>query len=103
MMGAVAHLHADHVILTGDNPRYEDPEEINADVLAGANGAGATWQVENERGRAIALALDSAGPQDAVIIAGKGHEQFQDVGGSMRPFSDAGVVRCYLGESRENR
>ncbi|HIG17778.1 MAG TPA: UDP-N-acetylmuramoyl-L-alanyl-D-glutamate--2,6-diaminopimelate ligase, partial [Candidatus Handelsmanbacteria bacterium] len=102
MMGAVADLHADHVILTGDNPRYEDLDEINGDVLAGANGAGAKWQVEKDRGRAIALALDVAGAQDIVIIAGKGHEQFQDVGGSVRPFSDTDVVRRYLVESREN-
>jgi UDP-N-acetylmuramoyl-L-alanyl-D-glutamate--2,6-diaminopimelate ligase len=88
-MGQVAVRHADRVIVTDDNPRTEDPTAIRRDVLKGARGA-----VEiGDRRAAIAAAIDEAGPEDIVLIAGKGHEQGQIVGEMVLPFDDVAVAR----------
>nr|WP_277923087.1 UDP-N-acetylmuramoyl-L-alanyl-D-glutamate--2,6-diaminopimelate ligase [Sphingomonas sp. CARO-RG-8B-R24-01] len=88
-MGRVAIEQADHVIVTDDNPRSEDPAAIRAMVLEGAPGA-----VEiGSRREAIRAAIAGAGPQDIVLIAGKGHEQGQIVGDLVLPFDDVGVAR----------
>ncbi len=96
IMGHVAHTGADRVILTSDNPRFEEPDRINQDVLAGMKGKGASWTVENDRSKAIGLAIHGASSSDVVIIAGKGHETEQEIGGEKIPFSDAEVARRYL-------
>jgi UDP-N-acetylmuramoyl-L-alanyl-D-glutamate--2,6-diaminopimelate ligase len=92
-MGRAAAAHADRVIVTDDNPRGEDPETIRAMVLAGAQGA----REIGDRRTAIAVAIAEAGPDDIVLIAGKGHEQGQIVGKgeAMRilPFDDVTVAR----------
>lgn len=90
MMGAIAAKHADRVIVTDDNPRGEDPAEIRRQTLAGAPGA------ENigDRGRAIRAAVDGLGPTDAVLVAGKGHEQGQIVGDEVLPFDDVEAARA---------
>jgi UDP-N-acetylmuramoyl-L-alanyl-D-glutamate--2,6-diaminopimelate ligase len=88
-MGRVAAAKADHVIVTDDNPRSEDPASIRAMVLAGAPGA-----IEiGMRRDAIGAAIAGAGPQDIVLIAGKGHEQGQIVGEFVLPFDDVSVAR----------
>jgi UDP-N-acetylmuramoyl-L-alanyl-D-glutamate--2,6-diaminopimelate ligase len=92
-MGKVAVELANHVIVTDDNPRSEDPALIRRDVLAGAPGA-----IEiGDRREAIAAAIAEAGPEDVVLVAGKGHEQGQIVGAgeSLRilPFDDVQVAR----------
>jgi UDP-N-acetylmuramoyl-L-alanyl-D-glutamate--2,6-diaminopimelate ligase len=88
-MGAIAIARADHVIVTDDNPRTEDPAAIRADVLEGAEGA-----VEiGDRREAIAAAIAGAGPDDIVLIAGKGHEQGQVVGDRVLPFDDVTIAR----------
>ena len=88
-MGVVAARMADRVIVTDDNPRGEDPAAIRAAVLAGAPDA-----VEiGDRREAIARAVAEAGPQDIVLIAGKGHEQGQIVGDLVLPFDDVAVAR----------
>jgi UDP-N-acetylmuramoyl-L-alanyl-D-glutamate--2,6-diaminopimelate ligase len=88
-MGRVAAAKADHVIVTDDNPRSEDPASIRAMVLAGAPAA-----VEiGMRRDAIGAAIAGAGPQDIVLIAGKGHEQGQIVGEFVLPFDDVSVAR----------
>ena len=88
-MGQVANSQADHVIVTDDNPRTEDPATIRADVLKGAKGA-----IEiGDRRTAIAMAVRDAGPADIVLIAGKGHEQGQIVGDLVLPFDDVTVAR----------
>ncbi len=80
-------------IVTSDNPRSEDPEAIVAEVVAGIE-AGASVEIEVDRRRAIALALGRARPGDAVVIAGKGHEQGQEVeSGRKLPFDDREVAR----------
>jgi UDP-N-acetylmuramoyl-L-alanyl-D-glutamate--2,6-diaminopimelate ligase len=88
-MGAVAARLADHVIVTDDNPRSEDPAAIRRDVLAGAPGA---IEIAGRR-EAIAAAIAEAGPDDIVLLAGKGHEQGQIVGDRILPFDDVSVAR----------
>ncbi|MGC4029870.1 MAG: UDP-N-acetylmuramoyl-L-alanyl-D-glutamate--2,6-diaminopimelate ligase [Steroidobacteraceae bacterium] len=90
-MGAVAARAADQVILTDDNPRTEDPRVIVADIAAGMPAGSAT--VVHDRRTAILQAVAMAGPQDVVLVAGKGHETCQIVGGERLPFSDQRVVR----------
>lgn len=88
-MGAVAAAMADQVIVTDDNPRSEDPAAIRAMVLEGAPGA---TEIGSRRD-AIGAAIAAAGPQDIVLIAGKGHEQGQIVGDLVLPFDDVSVAR----------
>ncbi len=95
-MAAVVDERADVAVLTTDNPRREDPAAIAADVRAGAAAPRARWIEELDRARAIELAIALAGPDDLVVIAGKGHEQVQEVGDEKRPFSDAEVARAAI-------
>ncbi|WP_184018613.1 UDP-N-acetylmuramoyl-L-alanyl-D-glutamate--2,6-diaminopimelate ligase [Sphingobium boeckii] len=88
-MGAAAVKLADHVIVTDDNPRSEDPAAIRRDIMAGAAGA---IEIGGRRD-AIAAAIAEAGPGDIVLIAGKGHEQGQIVGDRVLPFDDVSVAR----------
>ncbi|MEW5707641.1 MAG: UDP-N-acetylmuramoyl-L-alanyl-D-glutamate--2,6-diaminopimelate ligase [Pseudomonadota bacterium] len=89
LMGGVATRYADEVIVTSDNPRGEPPSQIIADIVGGA---GANHRVIEDRAGAIFEAVGRARPGDVVLIAGKGHEQYQEVGGERRPFSDAEVA-----------
>ncbi len=93
LMGAAAARHADLVIVTDDNPRSEDPASIRAAVLAGCPGA----HEIGDRARAIEAGLNALDPGDVLAVAGKGHEQGQEVGGTIIPFDDAGVVRALAG------
>jgi len=88
-MGRIAADMSDHAIVTDDNPRSEDPASIRAEIMAGATGA----EDVADRRAAIAKAIDMAGPQDIVLIAGKGHEQGQIVGDRIIPFDDVEVSR----------
>ncbi|WP_157215961.1 UDP-N-acetylmuramoyl-L-alanyl-D-glutamate--2,6-diaminopimelate ligase [Flavisphingomonas formosensis] len=88
-MGAVAVKLADHVIVTDDNPRSEDPAAIRRDVMAGAPGA---TEIGGRR-EAIAAAIAQAGADDIVLLAGKGHEQGQIIGDRVLPFDDVTVAR----------
>jgi len=90
-MGAIAESRADHVILTSDNPRTEDPERILDDIEAGMHGSNHE-RIENRRD-AIAHALDIAGPDDMVLLAGKGHETYQIRGTTSHPFDEQVIVR----------
>ena len=96
LMGAVAVQRADHVIVTSDNPRSEDPLAIIQDVL---QGAGTEVEIDPDRRTAIYRAVALAEPGDVVVIAGKGHEQGQDVAGVMTPFDDREVARDALHEA----
>lgn len=104
LMGAAATRAADLAVLTTDNPRSEDPEAIAADVLAGAVPSAEAARsagrlvVEPDRRRAIERAVDAAGPGDVVVVAGKGHEQFQVAGDRRLPFDDRVVAAAVLGE-----
>ena len=92
LMGAVAARYADQVVLTSDNPRNEKPEAIISQILLGLT-AQQSLIVEPDRAQAIALTLAQAGPDDVVLLAGKGHEQYQEVAGQRLPFSDLEQVR----------
>ncbi len=94
-MGRIAARLADAVVITDDNPRGEDPERITAAIIAGM-GRGAAAEVIHDRAAAIASALRRAAPGDVVLIAGKGHENYQITAGARRPFSDAATVRRVL-------
>ena len=89
LMGAAAVAIADHVIVTDDNPRSEDPASIRAAIMAAAPGA---VEVADRR-TAIAAAIAASGPDDVVLVAGKGHEQGQIIGTQVLPFDDVQVVR----------
>ncbi len=95
-MGAIAARLADHVVVTDDNPRGEDPHDIVADILAGLP-AGRQVTVERDREKAIAGAVAAAAPGDLVVVAGKGHEDYQEVAGVRHPFSDREVARRLVG------
>jgi UDP-N-acetylmuramoyl-L-alanyl-D-glutamate--2,6-diaminopimelate ligase len=88
VMGQVVAELADVSLVTSDNPRSEDPAAIAAEVVDGLD-----LEVELDRGRAIERALESARPGDVVVIAGKGHEQGQEIAGRKLPFDDREVAR----------
>ena len=96
LMGQAVCRHADVAVLTSDNPRHEDPLAIIEDVRPGLSGC-ARVLVEPDRRKAIALALEGLTPADALVIAGKGHETYQQIGDVKHPFSDQKVVREMLG------
>ncbi len=87
LMGAIASQRADRVVVTSDNPRYEKPEAIVAQILLGLSQS-KTVDVQTDRALAIADAIARAEPADVVLLAGKGHEAIQVVAGVQQPFSD---------------
>ncbi len=80
LMGAVAEKYADFVVVTSDNPRTEKPEDILADILEGMKGKKSQRTVIEDRRKAIAWAMENHQPGDLLILAGKGHEDYQIVG-----------------------
>jgi UDP-N-acetylmuramoyl-L-alanyl-D-glutamate--2,6-diaminopimelate ligase len=95
-MGRIAARDADLAIVTSDNPRTEDPERILDDIAAGM--AGAEYLRVVDRREAIARALELAGPDDVVLLAGKGHETYQIRGTETLPFDEREIVREIVGE-----
>lgn len=93
LLGEVASRLADEVIITSDNPRSEDPRVIIAEIAAAAN---ANYHIEEDRAAAIYQALSAAQQGDVVLIAGKGHERYQEIGGHKFLFSDSEVARQIL-------
>jgi UDP-N-acetylmuramoyl-L-alanyl-D-glutamate--2,6-diaminopimelate ligase len=91
-MGAIASENADHVIITDDNPRSENPATIRAAILAAAKGATEI----GDRAGAIRAAIDELQEGDALLVAGKGHETGQIVGDKTLPFSDHDAVTAAL-------
>ncbi len=90
-MGGIAARLADNTIITSDNPRLEAPATILAQILAGASleqGTGNHVEVIEDRATAVAHAISRAAANDVVLLAGKGHEDYQDLGGAKRPYSD---------------
>jgi UDP-N-acetylmuramoyl-L-alanyl-D-glutamate--2,6-diaminopimelate ligase len=94
-MAASAERLADLVIVTDDNPRGEDGDRIVADILAGFSRPDEVT-VLRDRGRAIAYAIAQAGANDIVLVAGKGHEPYQEINGVKHPFDDTAVARAAL-------
>jgi len=89
-MGACAVQWADQVIITDDNPRYEDSLDIVKDILIGC-GSNKVKVIQN-REKAIKTAITQAAANDCIVIAGKGHEDYQEINGMRHPFSDGQVV-----------
>jgi UDP-N-acetylmuramoyl-L-alanyl-D-glutamate--2,6-diaminopimelate ligase len=122
LMGTIAAELADDIVITDDNPRSEDPRRIVADIVAGVRTVGSATgshpvlnarnalaagpivakamsvRVEHDRARAITSTLDAAATGDTVVVAGKGHEDYQIYGSERRPFSDQAVIREHFGK-----
>jgi UDP-N-acetylmuramyl tripeptide synthase len=94
-MGRVAARLADHAILTSDNPRSEEPAAIIAQIREGFETA-TNFEIVEDRAQAIQRALEAAGPDDIVLIAGKGHENFQEFAHTRVAFDDRQVVKRFL-------
>jgi UDP-N-acetylmuramoyl-L-alanyl-D-glutamate--2,6-diaminopimelate ligase len=94
VMGAIAERLADHVVITSDNPRSESPAAILADIAQGLQGGRATL-IEDRRS-AIAQAVGQAHARDVVLVAGKGHEDYQEIAGQKQPFSDIAEANAAL-------
>jgi UDP-N-acetylmuramoyl-L-alanyl-D-glutamate--2,6-diaminopimelate ligase len=93
IMGAIAERLADRVLLTSDNPRGEDPDAIISAIAAGMK---SRPQIETDRARAIELAVGEADRRDVILLAGKGHEPYQEIAGVRHPFSDLEHARAAL-------
>ncbi len=96
-MGRIAATLADRVVVTSDNPRSEDPAAIAAAIVQGVRATGnRRWRIELDRARAIRDAIAAASAQDVVVLAGKGHETYQEANGVMVPFADADEAAAAL-------
>jgi UDP-N-acetylmuramoyl-L-alanyl-D-glutamate--2,6-diaminopimelate ligase len=95
LMARAAEAGADHVWVTNDNPRSEDPADIAADIAAGFQSERA-FEVELDRATAIERAIASAAPSDIVLVAGKGHESYQEIAGRRVAYQDSDVVQRVL-------
>jgi UDP-N-acetylmuramoyl-L-alanyl-D-glutamate--2,6-diaminopimelate ligase len=98
-MGRIAERLADRVLITSDNPRSEEPQAIVDEILAGMTHA----EVEIDRAAAIRRAVAEAGEQDVILLAGKGHEPYQDMGGVRLPFSDVEQAQAALALRRNQQ
>lgn len=96
LMATAAAAGADHVVVTDDNPRSEDPAAIVADIVAGMP-ADTRYQVEHDRGKALSLAWQQACPGDAILLAGKGHETTQTRAGEVLFWSDREAAAALAG------
>lgn len=99
LMAAAAEQHAQHVVLTSDNPRNEDPQTILNHMLAGLQHESKAIVIA-DRAQAIALTVQQVRAQDVVLVAGKGHEDYQDISGVKHPFSDVQHARQALEQRR---
>jgi UDP-N-acetylmuramyl-tripeptide synthetase len=95
LMAAMAEKYADRIVVTSDNPRTENPRAIIDEVLAGLKRRDAA-RIESDRAVAIHSTLSRAMPQDVVLLAGKGHEAFQEIDGAKLPFSDLAQAQAAL-------
>jgi UDP-N-acetylmuramoyl-L-alanyl-D-glutamate--2,6-diaminopimelate ligase len=94
-MGEVAQRLADHIILTDDNPRSEDPQQIVAEILSGISDRQCV-HVEHDRAKAIHVSIAASSANDLVLVAGKGHEDYQETAGRRESFSDIERVQTML-------
>jgi UDP-N-acetylmuramoyl-L-alanyl-D-glutamate--2,6-diaminopimelate ligase len=96
-MGEISESYADEVVVTSDNPRTEDPQQIIANILAGIRRTNRV-KVESDRATAIRMAIHGASHKDVVVVAGKGHENYQILADKTIPFDDRTEVRLALEE-----
>ena len=102
LMGAVVRELADTAVVTSDNPRTEDPWAIIQDILAGMTGPGGEVHIEPDRPAAIRWALSQGQPGDVIVLAGKGHETYQEVNGVQHHMDEREIVADYF-EKRAHR
>lgn len=102
LMGQAALRGADLAIVTSDNPRTEDPDAIVDDILRGMSDGAGRFERITDRRQAIHRALELAGPNDAVLLAGKGHETVQIVGDTRRPFDEREIVQAWITQTRHS-
>jgi len=95
LMAEVAEQYANHTIVTDDNPRNESADDIVRQIMLGVEDK-SHFHIERDRAAAIVMAIQKARPGDVVLIAGKGHESYQDIGGNRMVFSDVSQVRLAL-------
>ncbi|MBQ8093127.1 MAG: UDP-N-acetylmuramoyl-L-alanyl-D-glutamate--2,6-diaminopimelate ligase [Clostridia bacterium] len=103
MMGRIAGNMADFSILTSDNPRFEDPFDILAAIETGIKPTGAGYEVIENRREAIRQAMEMAVGGDIIVLAGKGHETYQDIQGVKHPFDEKEIVQSLLKEMEEDK
>ncbi len=96
MMAAVAGSLADHVVLTSDNPRSEDPDRILDEMEAGLSGTAVSWRRIRDRSAAVMEAVRTCSAGDTLVIAGKGHERYQEIGGRRLPCDDRALAAAAL-------
>ena len=96
LMGRIAAALADVAVVTSDNPRSEEPMAIIQDILTGIAPTGKKSIIEPDRRAAIALAMKQAGAGDVIILCGKGHETYQEIGGRMLPMDEREIVQALL-------
>lgn len=101
LMAQAAESYADQIMVTSDNPRSEDPQQIIKDIMDGFNKPQAVW-MEVDRVNAIAQVLSQAQTQDCVLIAGKGHEDYQEIKGQKISFSDKACVQQFYSPGQKN-
>jgi UDP-N-acetylmuramoyl-L-alanyl-D-glutamate--2,6-diaminopimelate ligase len=90
-MGKAASEYADMLVVTSDNPRSEDPQDIINDILSGIP-QGRAVHIEVDRAAALRYAVEHAVAGDVVVVAGKGHENYQEISGVKYPFSDREIL-----------
>ncbi len=100
LMAQAAEKQADQIMITSDNPRSEEPEQIIKDMSSGLKNTQTAW-TETDRAVAIARVLNAAGSHDSILIAGKGHENYQEINGTRFPFSDRDCVMQFYYKDRE--
>jgi UDP-N-acetylmuramyl tripeptide synthase len=98
LMGNMACKYSDNVVVTSDNPRFEDPSLIISQIESGIRGEFSNYDVVKDRKSAIKKALKMASKGDVVVIAGKGHEKYQIIKERTMPFDDCAVARSILRE-----
>ena len=98
LMGEAAGQGADYCIVTSDNPRTEDPQAIIDAIVPGVEKTGCPFEVVVDRRSAIRRALICAQPGDVIVLAGKGHEPYQEIDGVRHPFDEKEIVRQALAQ-----
>ena len=97
-MGCAAGKYADLTIVTTDNPRWEDPAQINEHIIEGLNVHKGRYQVIMDRSEAIRYLIDHCQKDDIIALIGKGHEEYQEIEGVKYYFSEESIIREYVNE-----